>query len=74
MTMTPEQAYNRLTAVYVQTTKNRDFTHQDIKQFANNYYGWAEANIRHQRWTYRHAEDMVNICRGLSWLAMQHQP
>ena len=74
MTMTPEQAYDELSGLYILATKNRDFTDTAIKVFATTYISWAEANIRAHRWTYRNAEIMVNRCRELVPLALQHQP
>jgi hypothetical protein len=74
MTMTPEQAYNELVAVYIETTKNPSFGPDNIHAFARCFEEWASINIRCHGWTYRRAEQMVHRCRGLAWLAMQHQP
>jgi hypothetical protein len=74
MTMTPKQAYEELTELYVQATKNRSFTHQNLKDFALSYHTWAEMHIRRNNWSFHRAEDMVNRCRKLVPLALQHQP
>jgi hypothetical protein len=72
--MTPEQAYNELVDIYIETTKNPSFGPEHIRAFAKSYESWAAINIRCHNWTYRRAEDMVNRCRELAPLALQYQP
>jgi hypothetical protein len=74
MTMTPEQAYNELVDVYIETTKNPYLKPGHIRAFAKSYESWAAINIRCHGWTYRRAEIMVNRCRKLAPIALQHQP
>jgi hypothetical protein len=72
--MTPEQAYNKLVDVYIETTKNPSFGPTHIHAFAKYCESWASINIRCHGWTYRRAEIMVNRCRKLAPLALLHQP
>jgi hypothetical protein len=72
--MTPEQAYNALVDVYIDTTKNRSFEFGHIRAFAKCYESWARLCMAHHGWTYSRAEAMVNRCRELAPLALQHQP
>jgi hypothetical protein len=72
--MTPEQAYNELKELYIQTTKDSRVSHIAIRGFAMCFDAWATNNIRLHNWTYRRAESMVNRCRELAPLALQHQP
>jgi hypothetical protein len=72
--MTPEQAYNELKELYRIAHHCIPRSHDALLSWANSPETNATYAICHHRWTYRMAESMVNRCRELAPLAMQHQP
>ena len=72
--MTPEQAYNELADQYRLANKCPTPSQASLLSWANMAESWAEMYIRHYNWSYRRAEAMVNRCRELAPLALQHQP